>query len=244
MHANYLDAIRKFEGFTAQAQWDYAQNTNGYGTRAQHAGEVIDKAEADRRFKAEIDGARAIVERHAPNVDEGTKAALTSLTFNAGDTWAKSGLGDAVRNGDLTSARALFLQYNKAGGEVLPGLVQRRIAEAAWIGGQTGSDATAAPGPLLAASWADRAATPPMVPVTAGNAAANADAPLLVQTSGERDAAKVAVDAALEAILGPGVSPAKGEGRLTQLLLAAKFLNAESARSKDGKKPDPLSLTL
>lgn len=134
MNSLYLDAIRKFEGFAPQAQWDYAQYSNGYGTRALYAGEVIDRAEADRRFQAEIAGARAIVERHAPNADEGTKAALTSLTFNAGDKWTRSGLGEAVRRGDLDAVRELFQEYNKAGGKELPGLVDRRTVEARWIG--------------------------------------------------------------------------------------------------------------
>ncbi|MGE5510128.1 MAG: glycoside hydrolase family protein [Bacteroidota bacterium] len=134
MNSFYLDAIRKFEGFTPQAQWDYAQISNGYGTRALFPGEVIDRAEAERRFMAEIAGARAIVERHAPNVDEGTKAALTSLTFNAGDKWVRSGLGDAVRRGDMDAVRSLFLEYTKAGGKELQGLVDRRSAEAQWIG--------------------------------------------------------------------------------------------------------------
>lgn len=51
---SYLDAIKQFEGYTAKARWDYAQNSNGYGTRARFAGEVIDKAEAERRFADEI----------------------------------------------------------------------------------------------------------------------------------------------------------------------------------------------
>jgi GH24 family phage-related lysozyme (muramidase) len=134
MSTAYIDAIRRFEGFTAQAQWDYAQFTNGYGTRAAYPGEVIDRAEAERRFAAEIGAARAIVERTAPAVDEGTKAALTSLTFNAGTAWTRSGLGEAVRRGDLDAARALLQRYNKAGGETLPGLVKRRLEEASWIG--------------------------------------------------------------------------------------------------------------
>lgn len=165
MTANYLDAIRKFEGFTQQASWDYAQYTNGYGTKAKFPGEVIDKAEADRRFQTEIAQARAIVDRHAPHVDEGTKAALTSLTFNAGDKWAKSGLGEAIRSGDTERARELFLQYNKAGGEVLPGLAQRRVAEAAWIGqpmdavpmGAGAAQASAAAaGPVLSSGYGQR----------------------------------------------------------------------------------------
>lgn len=138
MHSYYLDAIRNFEGFTPKASWDYAQFSNGYGTRARFDGEVIDRAEAERRFKAEISQARAIVERAAPHIDEGTKAALTSLTYNAGTAWIGSGLGEAVRAGDLDSAREIFQKYNKAGGEVLPGLVRRRAAEAQWIGNPDG----------------------------------------------------------------------------------------------------------
>ena len=130
----YLSAIQKFEGFTQKAQWDYAQYTNGYGTRAQSANETITKAEAERRFKAEIGEARSLVDRFAPGLDEGTKSALTSLTFNAGTAWMKAGLGRAVQAGDLDQARNIFVQYNKAGGEVLPGLVARRMAEVAWIG--------------------------------------------------------------------------------------------------------------
>jgi lysozyme len=138
MHSFYLDAIRNFEGFTPQATWDYAQHTNGFGTKAQFAGEVIDRAEAERRFKAEVSSARSVVEKAAPNVDEGTKAALTSLTYNAGTAWIDSGLGDAVRRGDLDAARDIFQKYNKAGGEVLPGLVNRRSQEALWIGNPDG----------------------------------------------------------------------------------------------------------
>ena len=135
MSSAYIDVIRRFEGFTAQAQWDFAQFTNGYGTRAAYPGEVIDRAEAERRFAAEIGAARAIVERAVPAADEGTKAALTSLTFNAGTAWIGSGLGAAVRRADLDAARELILQYNKAGGQTLPGLVKRRLEEASWIGG-------------------------------------------------------------------------------------------------------------
>jgi lysozyme len=143
MHSFYLDAIRNFEGYTPQAQWDYAQFSNGYGTKARFAGEKIDRVEADRRFHAEVASARSIVEKAAPHVDEGTKAALTSLTYNAGTSWIESGLGDAVRRGDLDSAREIFQKYNKAGGEVLPGLQHRRSQEALWIGNPGAATETA-----------------------------------------------------------------------------------------------------
>lgn len=132
--ASYLNAIKQFEGYTAKARWDYAQNSNGYGTRARFAGEVIDKEEADRRFSDEIKKSADFVDKFAPDLDDGSKAALTSLTYNAGTAWSQSGLGKAVASGDLDTARSLFLQYNKAGGNVLDGLVQRRLQEVAWFG--------------------------------------------------------------------------------------------------------------
>jgi GH24 family phage-related lysozyme (muramidase) len=134
MNQNYLDKIRGFEGFAARATWDYQQNTNGYGTKARYAGEVIDTTEAERRFQTEIENARAAVTRFAPKLDEGSAAALTSLTFNAGQKWMTSGLGQSIKTGDLDTARAIFKTYVYAGGQVLPGLQVRRLSEAEWFG--------------------------------------------------------------------------------------------------------------
>lgn len=133
MDPSYVDAIRQSEGFSPQAQWDYKQHSNGYGTRAQYPGEVIDKDTAEQRYHAELAKAEAHVESVAPNAPPGVKAALTSLTYNAGPGWAQSGLGDLVRAGDWTGAAERFQQYNKAGGQVNQGLVNRRTKEAAWF---------------------------------------------------------------------------------------------------------------
>lgn len=135
----YADAIKGFEGYAPQAQWDYKQNSNGYGTKAQYPGEVIDKDTAEQRFQTEIQKAQDHVESVAPNAPPGVKAALTSLTYNAGPGWASSGLGDAVRAGDWNGAAERFQQYNKAGGQVNPGLVARRTKEAAWFGAPLGA---------------------------------------------------------------------------------------------------------
>jgi GH24 family phage-related lysozyme (muramidase) len=129
----YLDAIRKSEGYTAKPFWDYKQWTSGYGTRASGPDDVADKATHDQRFSDEIGKASSYVDSVAPNAPDGVKAALTSLTFNAGNGWANSGLGAAVRAGDYTTARDHFLQYNKAGGEFNQGLADRRAREAAWF---------------------------------------------------------------------------------------------------------------
>ncbi len=141
----YADAIKGFEGYAPRAQWDYKQNTNGYGTKAQYPGEVIDRDTAEQRFQTEVGKASGYVDQIAPNAPPGVKAALTSLTYNAGPGWMGSGLGDLVRAGDYAGAAERFQQYNKAGGQVNPGLVSRRAKEAAWFGAPLGAPSPSAP---------------------------------------------------------------------------------------------------
>jgi lysozyme len=145
----YLDAIKGFEGYAPAASWDYKQYSSGYGTRAQPGDESIPpeqlKAVYEQRFGDEIGKAAASVDTFNPNLPPGVRAALTSLTYNAGPGWQQSGLGEAVRAGDYDKAREIFLQYNKAGGEVNSGLVARRQKEAAWFGGQAPAGAAPAP---------------------------------------------------------------------------------------------------
>lgn len=124
-----IESIKRFEGFQPRAAWDYKQHSVGYGTRARYPGEVIDRGEADRRLSDEVARARQIVERFAPDAPDGVKNALTSLTYNAGDQWTRAGLGAAIRRNDYDDARRRFQQYTRAGGEVLPGLVNRRQQE-------------------------------------------------------------------------------------------------------------------
>ena len=134
MRDDYLNAIKRFEGWTETAKWDYAQNSNGYGTKALFAGEVISRAEAEARFAAEIAEAQAAVAKFAPDLDEGTSAALTSLTFNAGPGWMRSGLGASIKAGDLEAAKVAFVKYVNAGNQRLAGLEARRAAEVQWFG--------------------------------------------------------------------------------------------------------------
>jgi lysozyme len=137
---SFLDAIKGFEGYTPKAQWDYKQSSSGYGTRAQPGDENIPpdqlKAVHEQRFLEETSKAASSVDNFAPNLPPGVRAALTSLTYNAGPGWQQSGLGQAIKSGDFNKAQEIFLQYNKAGGEVNPGLVARRQKEAAWFTGE------------------------------------------------------------------------------------------------------------
>ena len=143
----YLDAITGFEGFTPKATWDYKQWSNGYGTRARFPGEVISQAEAKRRYQQELEAANRQVKSLGVALDPGKEAALTDLTYNAGSKWMSSGLGQAVKAGDWNTAKQRFLQYNKAGGRTLPGLVKRRMAGASWLGGEPPQASAAQPAP-------------------------------------------------------------------------------------------------
>lgn len=130
----YIAAIKKSEGFNPRAYWDVKQYSIGYGTRARSGNEVIDEKEAERRFFAEMSAAAEFVDSVNPRLDPGTRAALASLTFNAGESWGSATLGDLIRGGRLRAARQVFLQYTKAGGKELSGLVARRELEAGWFG--------------------------------------------------------------------------------------------------------------
>lgn len=128
-----VSSVKQSEGFAPRAQWDYKQHTNGYGTRAKMPGEVIDQAEAETRLSSELGKAYQMVQEFAPDAPLGVKKALASLTFNAGPGWMNAGLGQAVKAGNWQEAKARFQQYVKAGGQTLPGLVDRRNRESKWF---------------------------------------------------------------------------------------------------------------
>src|SRR5512139_1431781 len=126
---DYVDAIRGFEGFNPNAYGDYKQSSIGYGSKAQYPGEVIDKAEGERRLNNDLRTAAGYVDSAYPDLPANRRAALTSLTFNAGPGWINSGLGAAVKAGDWDEAGRHFAQYANAGGKPLDALKARRAAE-------------------------------------------------------------------------------------------------------------------
>jgi GH24 family phage-related lysozyme (muramidase) len=142
--ATFVGAIKREEGFDAKPRWDVKQWTVGYGTRASGPDERPDHDELERRFQSEIGKAAKIVDGVNPNIDPGTRAALTSLTFNTGDTWTRAGLGEKVRAGDLAGAKQLFLQYGNVAGQPNAAVTERRWREAQWFGT---ADAPAGGGP-------------------------------------------------------------------------------------------------
>lgn len=127
--------VKRQEGYAPRASWDFKQASYGYGTRAPSVGASIDRDTAERELLRELRGAADVVDRFRPDLPNGVRDALIDLTYNAGSKWTTAGLGEAVRAGRYDTARDMLLQYNKAGGSVLPGLARRRAEAASWMGG-------------------------------------------------------------------------------------------------------------
>lgn len=132
-----VNFVKKEEGFTPTAQWDYKQYTYGYGTKAPGAGATIDEADAEKALTVEIAAANKAVDAFAKGLPKGVEQALTDLTFNAGSGWEQGSLGAAVlmalKTGDWSHVKADILQYDHAGGQVLAALTKRREAEVSWF---------------------------------------------------------------------------------------------------------------
>lgn len=131
----YLNFIANREGFKNHAYPDGSQWSIGFGSKATSPHEVIDYNQGVDRLKSEALPAREMVQKQFPNLPSGWHDALGSLTYNAGSKWMNSGLGQALRSGDLDAASQHFMQYNKAGGRYNPGLASRRSMELALANG-------------------------------------------------------------------------------------------------------------
>ncbi len=159
--SDLYDRIKDFEGYYSKPYWDYKQWSVGHGTRASGPNDIVDEAEAGRRLRAEVDHARTYVDRAGAHLDPGTRDALTSFVYNVGPDaiTGQTGLADAVRSGDPERIRERLLQYTKAGGKTLPGLVHRRRQEASWIGGEGAAGANG-----VTSASAPSTPTPPNIP--------------------------------------------------------------------------------
>lgn len=131
-----LDVIKRFEGLRLKAYrcpagiW-----TIGYGSTGQHVHEGLEITEeqADALLRSDVRHAENAVKRGV-NVDlnENEFGALVSFTFNVGgNAFWKSTLRALVNRSDRIAAAKEFAKWNKAGGVVLAGLIERRKAEAA-----------------------------------------------------------------------------------------------------------------
>lgn len=98
-------------------------------------GLVLTRDECSERFRKEL-------ERHEAAVDKAIKVPVTrnqreaciSLSYNVGaSAFTKSTVVKRLNKGDINGAAEAFKRFNRAGGGVVDGLVQRRASEAAWF---------------------------------------------------------------------------------------------------------------
>lgn len=130
-----IDFIAGFEGFAENAYDDYGQLTIGFGTPATSADQTITREDARKELSKEVMKARTVVLKAAEEFgydwSDNQVDALTSFTFNLGQgNFKKLLTGDegGLRGDEEISE--MILEYNTAGGKVLPGLTKRRQAEA------------------------------------------------------------------------------------------------------------------
>ncbi len=142
--------IKELEGFLPYPEWDYSQWTVGYGTGVSWSyddypeeyrdGITEEQAEALLfeqlvRFEGYVDG---FLEDYGISVSQQQYDALVSFTFNLGNVWyveddtffLRTYLIDGVENFSDELVFAAFVEWSKAGGMTLEGLVQRRCKEA------------------------------------------------------------------------------------------------------------------
>ena len=135
----FLAGVKEREGFSATPKWDHKQWSWGNGTRwTPGMGASITPEAADKALIEELTKARGYVTQRFPGLDQSSVQGLSSFTYNLGPGWMKgTGLSNAIDAGDLATARKIMLEYNRASGQVQPGLIKRREWEASYLGAPT-----------------------------------------------------------------------------------------------------------
>lgn len=135
-----IDLIKQWEGCKLTAYQDVVGVwTIGYGTTAgadvgiePHAGMTISELEATKLLHKTLDKfAEKVASLIKIPVTANEFGACVSLAYNIGvGAFAKSTVLRELNKGNRAEASAAFHMWNKAGGKVVKGLVNRRIAEA------------------------------------------------------------------------------------------------------------------
>ena len=124
-----IGLVKGFEGFNPRAYNDFKQTSIGYGTKGKE-GEVLNEEQATERLKSELSGHAERIAKAAElkgvALNQNQFNALTSFDYNTG-----KGADLVERFGDNpVQLASKILEYTKAGGKDLPGLVKRRQIEA------------------------------------------------------------------------------------------------------------------
>ena len=137
-------------------------HTSSAGDPAVRPGMVISDVQADQilsRDLALFESGLSKLLLGVKNVEQREFDALGSISFNIGlGNLRSSSLLRAYRAGDKMTAARKFMDWNRAGGRVLPGLTTRRAKERAWfMDGRLGARTTTLldEGPMVEAHYLD-----------------------------------------------------------------------------------------
>jgi len=132
-----LNLIKRFEGYTPKPKWDYRQHSVGYGTRWEPGTPVGTQQDHEAALAREAGNVNGwLAQNVTVPLDEQKRGALTSFGFNLGVDDLER-LKPDINAGNWPTVAKRMLSFNKAGGEVNQGLVNRRRQEAETLLGQS-----------------------------------------------------------------------------------------------------------
>lgn len=126
------DIIKQWEGYREEAYQDVAGIwTIGYGhTKNVHPGDICTKDEANKYLQEDLWWCHQALSVIEVPLTINQKEALISFIYNVGPSaFLKSTLLKKLNQSDYFGAANEFLRWNKAGGRVIQGLINRREAE-------------------------------------------------------------------------------------------------------------------
>jgi lysozyme len=164
-----IEKIKQWEGLRLRSYQDSAGVwTIGYGHTSDGAfkvgpGQTITEAKATELLRVDLREAEQAIDRGVTvPLSDNQFGALVSFAYNVGNAaFRKSTLLRKLNAGDYDAVPSELAKWNKAGGKVVQGLVNRRAAEAGlW---STGAFVASASAPAAAGSTIAQAVTRPEV---------------------------------------------------------------------------------
>lgn len=134
---NAITLAKRFEGCKLTSYWDPFGKcwTIGYGVTGPGIVEGLTwiQETADAGLFSRMEAAGAAVNKYVTaHLTQNEFDALADFTYNLGSgALEESTLLRKLNDGDYMGAAQEFSRWNKAGGQVLPGLTERRAAEQA-----------------------------------------------------------------------------------------------------------------
>ncbi len=128
-----LKIIEESEGLRLEAYQAGGTWYIGYGHAGAEPGSTITEAEAERLLREDVRGYEDTVKKVVTvKVNENEFSAMVSLCYNlGGGNFGASSVVSKLNNGDRNGAADAFRNHNKAGGQVIAHLTERREKERA-----------------------------------------------------------------------------------------------------------------